>query len=91
MEKTPHGKKRHEDEERPTSEVFKDKTEATEIYFDVETDYYIFVGACGRMHIFTRENMHHTSFRTTQRNRVERQMSGKWERVERENLPEKLK
>jgi len=91
MERTPHGKKRHEGEESPTSEAAKDKAEATEIYIDAETNYYIFVGAQGRTHIFTAENLHHTSFRTTQKNRFERQISCKWERIERENLPEELK
>ncbi|MDQ3749098.1 MAG: hypothetical protein M3367_08820 [Acidobacteriota bacterium] len=50
MERTPQGKERREDEERPT-----------------------------------------TSFRTTRKNRFERQISGKWERVEREDLPKELK
>jgi len=91
MERTPHGKEKHEDELRPTSEAAQDKADATEIYLDAETGYYIFVGNKGRTHIFTVENLHHTSFRTTQKNRFERQISGKWERIERENLPEELK
>ena len=91
MERTTHGEERHEDESRPTSGAAKDKSEATEIYFDVETSYYIFVGMRGRTHIFTAENSHHTSFPTTQKNRFERQISGKWERVERENLPKEVK
>ena len=50
-----------------------------EIYLDIETGYYVFVGMRGRTHIFTIENLHHTSFRTTKYNRFERQISGKWE------------
>jgi hypothetical protein len=91
VERTEHGEERHEDESRPTSEALKDKSESSEIYLDVETGYYIFVGERGRTHIFTVENQHHTSFRTTQKNRFERQSNGKWERIERSNLPEKLK
>ena len=91
MERTPHGKERREDEERPTSEAAKDKAAATEIYIDAKTGYYIFVGNKGRTHIFTAENLHYTSFRTTRKNRFERQISGKWESIERENLPEELK
>ena len=90
-ERTLHGEQRHEDESRPTNEAFRDKAATNEIYFDVESGYYIFVGEQGRTHIFTIENLHHTSFRTTKRNRFERQMSGKWEIVLREQLPEKLK
>ena len=90
MKKTPHGEERHKDQERPTGEAAKDKAEATEIYIDIETGY-IFVGARGRTHIFTAENLHHTSFRTTQNNRLERLISGRWESIERENLPGELK
>ena len=90
-ERTQHGEERHEDEERPTSEALRDKAETTEIYFDIESGYYVFVGSRGRTHIFTIENLHHTSFRTTKRNRFERQISGKWEIVSPDDLPEKLK
>jgi len=90
-ERTPHGEERHEDEERPTSEALRDKAETNEIYFDVESEYYVFVGEKGRTHIFTAGGLHHTSFRTTKRNRLERQSSNKWEIVLREDLPEKLK
>ena len=91
MKRTSHGKERHEDELRPTSEAFKDKSEANEIYFDIETGFYVFVGERGQTHIFTAKNFHHTSFRTTQKNRLERQISGKWERTKRKDLPEELK
>jgi hypothetical protein len=91
VERTEHGDKRHEDESRPTSEALSDKTETNEIYLDLESEYYIFVGEKGRTHIFTAEGLHHTSFRTTKRNRLERHTSGKWEVVLRENLPEPLK
>jgi hypothetical protein len=77
MERTSHGKEKHEDKDCPMSEAAKDKANATEIYIDAETDYYVFVGARGRTHIFTSENLHHTSFRTTQKNRIERLISGK--------------
>lgn len=91
MERTPHGEERLEESDRPTSEASHDKEIATEIYLDVESSYYIFVGMRGRTHIFTAEGLHHTSFRTTKRNRSERQESGKWERIERDVLPDKLK
>jgi hypothetical protein len=91
VERTSHGELRHEDKARPTGEALHDKAEAKEIYFDIESEYYIFVGEKGRTHIFTIENLHHTSFRTTKRNRLERQTSGKWEIISREDLPEKLK
>ena len=90
-ERTSHGEERHEDESRPTGEALRDKAETNEIYFDIESGYYVFVGSRGRTHIFTIENLHHTSFRTTKNNRLERQILGKWEIVSREDLPEKLK
>ena len=90
-ERTSHGEERHEYESRPTSEALRDKAETKEIYFDIESGYYIFVGMRGRTHIFTIENLHHTSFRTTKNNCLERQILGKWEIVSREDLPEKLK
>jgi hypothetical protein len=90
-ERTSHGEERHQDEERPTSEALHDKAETSEIYFDIESEYYVFVGERGRTHIFTAEGLNHTSFRTTKRNRFDRQTSGKWELVSREDLPEKLK
>ena len=91
VERTEHGERRHEDEARPTSEALSDKAEAKEIYFDIESGYYIFVGEKGRTHVFTSDGSHHTSFRTTKRNRLERQTSGKWEIISREALPEELK
>jgi hypothetical protein len=91
MERTKHGELRHAEEDRPTSEASKDKDSSNEIYFDIESEYYVFVGPKARTHVFTVENEHHSSFRTTQSNRIERQLSGKWERVDRENLPDKLK
>ena len=91
MKRIPHGQERHEDESRPTSEAVEDRTKAVEIYLDVETGYYVFVGGRGRTHVFTIEGLHHTSFRTTQKNRIERLASGKWERLIRAELPEDLK
>ncbi len=91
MERTEHGAERHEDIERPTSEAERDKAAASEIYFDIESSLYVFVGDKGRTHIFTVEGLHHTSFRTTKRNRIERLEAGKWEHIERADLPENLK
>ncbi|MGI8669098.1 MAG: hypothetical protein ACR2J3_04520 [Aridibacter sp.] len=91
VKRTEHGGERHEEAERPTSEAEKDKTESSEIYFDVESLMYIFVGAKGRTHIFTSEVLHHTSFRTTKMNRSERVKSGKWEIIHRTDLPDELK
>jgi hypothetical protein len=91
MKRTTHGEERHLEDNRPTSEAINDKEHSTEIYVDIETGYYIFVGFKGRTHIFTIENLHHTSFRTTTKNRNERQKNGRWEVISRENLPENLK
>lgn len=91
VERTEHGEQRHEDESRPTSEALSDKADAKEIYFDIESEFYVFVGERGRTHIFTADGLHHTSFRTTKRNRLERQEAGKWEKIERSDLPEILK
>ena len=91
MERTEHGEERHEDIERPTSEAERDKATTSEIYFDIESSLYVFVGDKGRTHIFTAKGLHHTSFRTTKRNRIERQETGKWEHIERACLPEDLK
>ncbi|HJR06560.1 MAG TPA: hypothetical protein VJ842_04820 [Pyrinomonadaceae bacterium] len=57
----------------------------------METGHYIFVGVRGRAHVFTLEGLHHTSFRTSKRNRGERVAKGKWERVKRDELPDGLK
>ncbi len=91
MERTKHGEVRHENENRPTSEAHHDKESSNEIYFDIESEYYVFVGAKGRTHIFTADGEHHTSFRTTQSNRIERNLSGKWVLIEKANLPKRLK
>lgn len=91
MRRTEHGEERHEEKERPTGEAARDKAESNEIYSDVETNFFVFVGERGRTHIFTSENLHHTSFRTTKQNRIEREDSGKWERISRDELPEKLR
>lgn len=91
MKRTEHGEERHEEKERLTSEAVKDKAESSEIYSDVKTNYYVFVGERGRTHVFTESGLHHTSFRTTKQNRIEREESSKWERISREQLPEKLK
>jgi hypothetical protein len=64
-ERTPHGEERHEGGERPTAEAAQDKGSANEIYLDVESGLYVFVGARGRTHIFTEDGEHQTSFRTT--------------------------
>jgi len=91
MERTEHGEERHEDIERPTSEAERDKAATSEIYFDIESSLYVFVGDKGRTHIFTASGLHHTSFRTIKKNRIERQETGKWEHIERTDLPENLK
>ncbi|HEX8072626.1 MAG TPA: hypothetical protein VF546_21940 [Pyrinomonadaceae bacterium] len=89
--RTEHGAERHADADRPTSEAAADRASATEIYVDVESQYYVFVGARGRTHVFTAEGLHHTSFRTTRGNRRVREQEGKWARIERDRLPESLK
>jgi hypothetical protein len=38
----------------------------------------IYVGINGRTHVFTPDGRHHTSFRTTRRNRQQRVQSGRW-------------
>jgi hypothetical protein len=89
--RTPHGEERHEDAGRPTSEATNDKAVSSEIYLDIESGYYVFVGPRGRTHVFTADGQHHTSFRTTLANRVSRVNDGKWERVERSEFPEQVK
>ncbi|MDQ3634516.1 MAG: hypothetical protein M3405_08410 [Acidobacteriota bacterium] len=91
VKRTEHGEERHEETERPTSEAEQDKTAASEIYLDIESMFYVFIGEKGRTHIFTNEGLHHTSFRTTKMNRSERVKSGKWEIIHRNDLPNKLK
>jgi len=48
-ERTSHGDERHEDESRPTREALSDKAETNEIYLDIESGYYVFVGERGRI------------------------------------------
>lgn len=91
VKRTPHGEDRHADAGRPTSEAASDKATANEIYQDNESGYYIFIGARGRTHIFMPDGQHHTSFRTTRVNRESRASEGKWERIERDELPDELK
>jgi hypothetical protein len=75
--RTPHGDERHDDPDRPMSEAAADRSSATEIYLDLESDYYVFVGERGRTHVFTADGSHHTSFRTTRVNRLARERDGK--------------
>lgn len=89
--RTPHGEERHADAARPTSEAARDKAAAIEIYRDVRSDNYIFVGVRGRTHVFTADGQHHTSFRTTQSNREHRVAEGGWERITRSDLPDEVK
>lgn len=91
VKRTEHGEERHEDSERPTSQADKDKENSSEIYLDIESLMYVFVGEKGRTHIFKEEGLHHTSFRTTKMNRSERVKSGKWEIIHRNDLPDELK
>jgi hypothetical protein len=91
VKRTPHGESRHEDKKRPTAEAARDKEAAHEIYRDVESDFYVFVGPRGRTHVFTGDGEHHTSFRTTKANRQRRLDQGKWERVGRGDLPEEVR
>ncbi|MGA9995498.1 MAG: hypothetical protein WBP93_08795 [Pyrinomonadaceae bacterium] len=91
MKRTPHGESSHADAGRPTSEAASDRAIASEIYLDIESGYYVFIGARGRTHVFTAEGLHHTSFRTTLRNRLARKESGKWGRIERDELPEAIR
>jgi len=91
VKRTSHGESRREDVERPTKEAARDKATAHEIYRDVESGHYVFVGSRGRTHVFTEDGEHHTSFRTTRSNRQHRVDEGKWERVSRDELPDKVK
>jgi hypothetical protein len=90
-DRTTHGEQRHEEGDRPTSEAAADKANSNEIYEDIESGHYVFIGARGRTHVFTADGQHHTSFRTTQANRQRRMSEGKWERISRDELPEELK
>jgi len=91
IKRSSHGEARHGDAGRPTSEAARDRAEASEIYRDVETGYYIFVGERGRTHVFQHDGMHHTSFRTTKANRNRRVSVGKWVPLNRGQLPLGLK
>ncbi len=91
VKRTPHGESRHEGGDRPTAEAARDSAAAHEIYRDVKSGHYLFVGPRGRTHVFTSDGAHHTSFRTTRANRERRLDEGKWERVGREDLPGELK
>jgi hypothetical protein len=91
VKRTPHGESRREEGDRPTAEAAQDKKAATEIYHDVESGYYVFVGPRGRTHVFTEAGEHHTSFRTTRANRGRRVDEGKWESVGRDELPDGLR
>jgi hypothetical protein len=77
-ERTEHGRERHQQDDRPTAEAFQDQARPREVYHDVDSDYVIYVGAHGRTHVFTPDGRHHTSFRTTRRNRQQRVQSGRW-------------
>ncbi len=90
VKRTPHGVSRHREEERPTGEAARDKAAAHEVYRDVESGYYVFVGARGRTHIYNSDAEHHTSFRTTVANRARRVDEGKWESISRDQLPDKV-
>jgi len=89
--RTPHGEGRHADAGRPTGEAAADRATTAEIYRDVGSGHYVFVGPRGRTHVFTADGLHHTSFRTTRANRVRRVGEGSWERVAREELPDELR
>lgn len=89
--RTPHGEERHADENRPTEEAARDRAASREIYMDIESGHYIFVGPRGRTHVFTARGQHHTSFRTTRANRQRRVSGGKWMPISREELPGEVK
>jgi hypothetical protein len=91
VKRTSHGEDRHADAGRPTGEAASDKATANEIYQDIESGSYIFIGPRGRTHIFMADGRHHTSFRTTRANRESRASEGKWERIERDELPDELR
>ena len=89
--RTSHGEDRRADAGRPTSEAFSDKATTDEIYQDVGSGHFVFVGPRGRTHVFTADGQHHTSFRTTRANRRKRVREGKWERIERASMPDEVK
>jgi hypothetical protein len=76
-ERTEHGQERHRQDDRPTAEAFQDREHPHEVCQDVDSGYTIYVGMNGRTHIFTPDSRHHTSFRTTRRNRQQRVQAGR--------------
>lgn len=91
VERTRHGEHRHAENDRPTSEAENDRSNTHEIYRDIESDYFIFIGPRGRTHVYTPGGQHHSSFRTKRGSRQNRSEEGKWERIERDELPESLR
>ena len=77
-ERTEHGQERHRQDDRPRAEAFADRDNPRRVYQDVESGYSVYIGVDGRTHIFTPNGRHHTSFRTTRRNRQQRIQSGRW-------------
>ena len=76
-ERTEHGQERHQQDDRPTAEAFQDQDNPRAVYQDVDSGYSIYIGTNGRTHVFTADDRHHTSFRTTRRNRQQRVLSGR--------------
>ena len=74
-ERTEHGQERHQQDDRPTTEALQERENPREVYQDVDSGYTIYVGTNGRTHVFTPDGRHHTSFRTTRRNRQQRVQS----------------
>jgi hypothetical protein len=91
VKRTSHGKGRHADAGRPTSEAARDQAAAREIYRDTESGNYLLIGPRGRTHVFTVDGQHHTSFRTTRANRQKRMLEGRRERIEFDELPFEVK
>jgi hypothetical protein len=81
-QRTEHGRLRHSQGDRPTGEAFRDRERPLEIYRDLETDNWVYIGPRGRTHIFTQDQKHHTSFRTTRHGRQQRVQSGRWIRID---------
>jgi hypothetical protein len=81
-ERTEHGQERQRQDNRPTAEAFQDREHPREVYQDVDSGCTIYIGMNGRTHIFTPDGRHHTSFRTTRRNRQQRVQAGRWIRVQ---------
>jgi hypothetical protein len=80
MEKTPHGRLRMHDPNRPSTYAQQDRAQPKEVYIDNDSGYSVYVGPNGRTHIFTDAGKYHTSFITTRRNRLSRIAKGKWTR-----------